>query len=486
MGAVSGNPLSRSRPRAGLRFTSNGNAPNSLEHWQRLLDDLLETHPAEFGRKDFALLNLLCAPTLPGSEKLDIARCLARLDGLTAFVNASTERNLYRCPNDPDYGHSEPMWRMALLVTLVKRDFGAAYDPDVRADLDANRHSLFTDSRNVFIHGLLADDPQRRWGSCSSIPVLVAAIARRLRYPVGLAVTRRHIYARWDNGEGTCFNVEASNPLGMTVETDDLYRSFHGPMTSAEERSGFYVRSLYPAEEFSLFLKARVWCLQDAGRYAETLLWSARALQFAPDDPHFAQDAYASADLAIKHRYRKKYPTRPIPPPERNEEFFCNLGELLRVEERSLFLTIVAHHAEALGQPDRARTYYEEACRQNFHGNNEQRDLQRFLRRHGPKRRSGPLLPPKDIAQPRRIKLSCRPQDEFLTLHDLVDQFERDGEFLKARDTLHDLYLFDPTDADVFHRARMIEQRPRFQEQLSAMIEERRRVLQQPAALKRL
>lgn len=153
----------------------------------------------------------------------------------------------------------------------------------------------------------------------------------------------------------------------MTTPPEDHYRNFPVPITPDEARSGFYVRSLFPVEEFALFLKSRVWCLHDAARYAETFLWSARALQFAPDDPHFAEDAYATAMTAIKHRYRKKYPTRSIPPPERNEEFFFILGEFLTLEERSLFLTIAAHHAEATGgssvpalrtskQPDRTST----------------------------------------------------------------------------------------------------------------------------------
>lgn len=451
----------------------------SIEHCRFLLDNLLEMDPWDFGRQDLALLNLLCAPSLPGSEGLDIARCLARLDELTAYVKASTERNLHRFPTDPDYSHSEPMWRMALLVTLIKYNFGVAYDPDVRTDLEAKRYSPFTDSRNVFIHGLLGDDPKRRWGSCTSIPVLVTAVARRLGYPVGLAVARRHVYARWDNGQGYSFNIEASNPAGMTVESDEYYRAMNGPMTPEEARNGHYVRSLFPAEEFALFLKTRVWCLTDSARYEETLLWSARALQLTPDDSVFAQGAYEAADHALKHRYRQKYPKRVIPPPERNREFFCDLGELLAVEERSLFFTIAAHHAERSGEFEKARSYLEDACRQNFYGNNEQRDLQRFLRQHGRKRRAGPLLPPKNTGQPRRIKLSCPPEDEALILHDLVEQFERDGEHLKARDALHDLYLFDPADADVFHRARMIERRPQFQAQLRAVIADRRRVFEQ-------
>jgi hypothetical protein len=357
----------------------------------------------------------------------------------------------------------------------VKLDFGAAYDPQMKADLDRDGHSPFTDSRNTFIHGLLGDDPKRRWGSCLSIPVLMTAVARKLGYPVRLAVNRRHVWARWEDDSGLKFNIEASNPMGMTAPDDKHYRTMYGEPTEREARSGLYGRSLSAAEEFSLFMKARVWSLYDAARYDETLLWAARALQWCPDDPHFAMQAYDAAMLAIKHRYRQEYPNRFIPPPERNEEFFFNLGEMLRIEERSRFLTIEAHRAEYMGEIDKARQWLIESARQNFHGNNEQRDLQRFMKKHGHARRSTPILPPKDIGQPRRINLpNCPAEQEYATLRVLADQFEHDGELLKARDTLHDLYLFDPSDAEVFNRARSLEQQPRFQLQLKAIIAKRR------------
>ncbi len=447
------------------------------DDWAKMLNNALELPLSHFGRQDLALLNLLCAPSLPGNENLDIAKCLARVDHLAEFVKASTERNLHRFRSDPDYGHCEPMWRMAMLVTLVKRDFGATYDPSVKVELEANLPSLFTDSRNVFLHGLLDDDRNRRWGSCSSIPVLVAAVARRLGYPVGLAVNRKHVYVRWDNLQGFSFNIEASNPAGMATPTDQHYREFPLQITQSEEQSGFYLRSLHPAEEFGMFCMFRVWCLQDAARYAETMLWSARALQFAPDEPHFANIAYSTAMEAIKQRYRNKYLTRFIPPPERNHEFYFVLGEFLTIEERSTFLTIAAHHAEATGEIDRARQAYIEAARQNFHGNNEQRDLQRFLRTHGWTPPTGPRVMPKNIGQPRRVRLSCPPEQEADELRNLVIQCERAGQYLKARDALHDLYLFDPCDTEVFRRARLLEKHPVFQTQLKSLIAERRRVL---------
>jgi tetratricopeptide (TPR) repeat protein len=437
------------------------------------LNDLLESDPAEFGRKDLALLNVLCAPNLAGSERLDIQRCLFHLDRLVAHVKATTERNLHRFPQDPEYGQCEPKWRMAMLVTCVKLDFGVAYDPVVKADLDRDGRSPFIDSRNVFIHGLLDDDPKRRWGSCSSIPVLVAAVARRLGYPVGLAVNRRHVYARWDGGGDLAFNVEASNAAGMTIHSDEYYRNeMCGPMTPAEVRSGFYGRSLWPAEEFALFLKNRVWCLCDMARYEQTLLWSARALQFAPEDPHFAKCAYELAILAIKHRVRQKHPTRAIPAGE--DEFAFNLDEFTSVPERSLFLAIAAHTEELDQNLDKARELYEDACRMNPYGNNEQRDLQRFLRKHDlAARRPGPVLPPRH-SLPRFFNLpNAAPDRQAAVLLDLADEFECKGELLKARKALIDLYMFDPCDAELYHRLRAIENRPKFQEQLKEDLDRR-------------
>src|ERR1700733_8500899 len=54
---------------------------------------------------------------------------------------------------------------------------------------------------------------------------------------------------------------------------------------------------------------------------------------------------------------------------------------------------ISAHLNEWWGDLSLARIQYEEACRQNFNGNNEQRDLQYFLNKHGLSQRTGPLLP---------------------------------------------------------------------------------------------
>ncbi len=464
-----------------LAIPSDPSALASADNCQRVLNDLLETAPSEFGRQDMGLLNLLCAPALPGSENLDMPRCLSRLDSLTAFVKAGIERNRHHFASDPTYGHSEPMWRMAMMVTLIKLDYGAAYHPKARADLEAGIDAPFTDSKEVFIHGLLDDDRNRRWGTCASIPVLVAAVARRLGYPVGLAVTRNHVYCRWENG--CCFNIEASNPAGMTSPADEHYRDeLRGGLAPAERQSGYFCRTLHPAEEFAVFLKNRVACLLDAARYEETMLWSARALQFAPDDPNFPKTAYYGLDLAMKTRLKRIHPEQKIPAPD--QPCFFNVGDLLRVQERCLHLTITAHYKEHLGELDEARHAYEDACRQNVYGHNEQRDLHRFLRKHKVPRRTGSLMPPKNLGQPRRFKLMCEEHEEADLLRRMISQFERNGEMLKARNAMLDLYTFDPCDADLYQRLRATERHPKFQMELKEDYKRRGQTIQPAVSLR--
>ena len=64
----------------------------------------------------------------------------------------------------------------------------------------------------------------------------------------------------------------------------------------------------------------------------------------------------------------------------------------------------------------------------------------------------------------RRIQPRCQPHDEAMALRQLADQFVRGGELLKARNALHDLYMFNPANANVFQEIRTLESQPRFRE----------------------
>jgi hypothetical protein len=133
---------------------------SSNEGCETVLADLLKFPPSYLGRNDFGMQNLLCAPKLPGSETLDIPKCLTRLDNLTGFVKAAIDRKIHGSKSHPDYGHCEPMWRMASLVTSIKRDFGARYDPVIRKEIESGIKGIgIKDSKKLFIHGVLNDNP---------------------------------------------------------------------------------------------------------------------------------------------------------------------------------------------------------------------------------------------------------------------------------------------------------------------------------------
>jgi len=253
----------------------------------------------------------------------------------------------------------------------------------------------------------------------------------------------------------------------MTTDSDEHYRTWPETLSPEDMKSGFHLRTLWPAEEFALFMMKRVWYLYDFACYGEAMLWAARALQFAPTHPRFWYFASMIVWTEIKHRFKRRYRDMKLPDCE-DEPPFLPVFEVLSQEERSLFLTIEAHRLEWEGKLDKAQTNFEDACRHNRWGNNEQRDLQRFLKKHGLKRKPGPLLPPEGFEKLRRYGLRVKPHEEADLLRRMADQFERQGKLLEARDALQDLYIFDPCDASVFQRFRAIERSPLGQVQMRA------------------
>jgi hypothetical protein len=453
-------------PRGPTRQRYRYDLVESTTNYGQLLIGLFEAPPKRFQGQDIAFLNLLCAQTIKGAENLDIKGCIARLDRLTAQVKSTIKRNLYKYPNDPDYGKCEPMWKMAMLVTVVKRSYGAAYNPEIIARKQSE-HVPMNNARDVFINGLLDENPHRRHGTCASIPVLIIAIARRLGYPVGLAVAGRHIIARWD-GEGLCFNIEASNRLGMVIQSDDEYRReliAKGNRPDAV-RNAYFLRTLTPLEEFALFMTLRAECLIYAMRSAEALHVSARALQYAPADPIFTSWAIQSASMLIRQR-TKQFDLRDAELPE--GVFAQKVQEYLKPHERANFLTIWAHRREVAKQIKLAQDAYEEACRECPNGWHEQHDLQCFFQRHNVPRRPSGI--PKDSFARLRFQLNCTtPHEAIQTLLNFAHDFESNGDLIRARDALQDLYLLEPCNYRVFVKAREIENHPDFQRQWDAFL----------------
>lgn len=281
----------------------------------RNLGELLELPGQEIDQLDIALINLLCAEGLPGSEDIDIEGTLATLDAWTVYAKRETDRHIYKFYQDPAaFDHSEGRWRMAMLISTLQQDCGVHYNMERVREVD------FTHSEDLFIHGMVRpgmtpvlaiDDPAgaqalleaTNGGTCISMPVVYTAIARRLGYPVTLSSTQAHVFCRWDGRRHRnpmyrdYFNLEGTG-RGYDIKDDAYYLNFPKQITPEfAERHGF-LKSQTNREAMAGFLSARGHCLLDTGRAEEAFYAYRHAVRYEPDQPYyrdFMMDAQARA-----------------------------------------------------------------------------------------------------------------------------------------------------------------------------------------------
>jgi hypothetical protein len=273
------------RRAGGLEYIAlSGFGPKSQPE---VLHQVLASSPSDVRQLDIGLLNVLCAEGLPGAENLEARRCVATLDQWAERVKSETARHLYRFKANPrEFDHSEGFFRMLLMSVVLYEDFSVRYNPaliTIPADVSAVDH-FFADSRDLFLHGLLAAPTaprSERLGTCSSMPVLYVALGRRLGYPLKLVTTKSHLFIRWDSPTER-FNVEATGK-GMNRYDDEHFKRWPFPVTDQEIQADGYLKSLTPAEELALFLSLRGHCQAEAGRISEAVASYAEALRLAPN-----------------------------------------------------------------------------------------------------------------------------------------------------------------------------------------------------------
>jgi hypothetical protein len=150
------------------------------------------------------------------------------------------------------------------------------------------------DSDTIFIHGLLGP---RRIGSCSSLPVLYASVARRLGYPVKLVLTVQHIFNRWESPDES-FNMEgcakfiASDPYEHYIDWPRKWRP-------EEKASGAFLRPITPREELAAFIFTRCIGLSANLEFDEALRICKIACQLSPENPAYTQE------LEVIEEYRR-------------------------------------------------------------------------------------------------------------------------------------------------------------------------------------
>jgi hypothetical protein len=226
--------------------------------------------PEQLRQVDIAEMNLLCAVGLSGAERIDIDKCLARLDQWAAKVKFETDRHLYRVL-DPrwaeHYRHSESYLRAEMLLQVLQEDCGVKYNPQRIYDVD------FTNSKDLFIHGTIDDS---NGGTCASMPVLYVAVGRRLGYPLFLSHTKGHLFARWEDAKER-FNIEGSGE-GISSHPDEYYHNWPFALSEAEKSWGCFLVSLTSQQELAGFLATRGHCLYDTGQFlsAEIAFYEAK------------------------------------------------------------------------------------------------------------------------------------------------------------------------------------------------------------------
>lgn len=246
------------------------------------LERLLNLSEAEIARTDIARWNLACAVGLPGAEGLEIDEKLAELDRWAKRVASETERNMHRFRSNPaEYESSEAYFRALMLVVVLQEDCGVHYNPARINEPD------FTNSKDLLLHGLVGDS---NGGTCVSMPVLYVAVGRRLGYPMKLALTKGHVFARWDGAEHSNpsfrgrFNVDATS-RGLSTHDDEHYATWPNRLSPADRTGGWFLKSLEPAEELAVFLMQRGHCLEDNGRLPEAQVAYTLAKRLAPKSP---------------------------------------------------------------------------------------------------------------------------------------------------------------------------------------------------------
>jgi hypothetical protein len=210
--------------------------------WQKLA---LLPEP-DLAKRDVVEVNLACVADFPEVQHYKSQAVFDRLEFLTREVKRYTNKTLPQFRRKRyDYYNSETYFRCLAMVTCVERTHRVGYDPDKR-----DEHTTHTAVDSSLYGPILGQG-----GTCASLPVVFAAIGRRLGYPIKLANCKSHVYWRWDE-PGECFNVDSSGN-GLASYPDDYYRTGKYEVTKEQEEAFGFVRSLTPREELGLFIKNR-------------------------------------------------------------------------------------------------------------------------------------------------------------------------------------------------------------------------------------
>lgn len=272
---------------------------------------------SELHATDVGLCNLACAAGLPYAESLNPCAHLDELDRLAKHVARELSRNKHNYQRERKrHGDSPAQWTAGMLVTVLQQDCGVHYNAQRIHDPD------FSDSRDLFIHGMLG--PDAVGGTCASMPFLYVAVGGRLGMPLYVASAKAHLFVRWDDPQGkrwrerdaswrhaARFNLEGAS-RGFHFYEDEYYHRWPIPMTRAEIGSGIYLKSMTRRQELACMLAARGHCLEDNGQLSEAVEVYRAASDLQPAYRFFLDGALKKAAQEMREAPHARA-QRPIP-----------------------------------------------------------------------------------------------------------------------------------------------------------------------------
>ncbi|HUT89162.1 MAG TPA: hypothetical protein VMY37_06685 [Thermoguttaceae bacterium] len=257
----------------------------------RDLAQLLDQPDSVLDKTDVALLNLICAVDLPGAEDLDIPGLLGTLDEWADLIRLETDRNYYEFVDAPGmFNNSQAYFCVLYMITVLQRKCGVRYNPkwtSITPDRPVPR-DFGRDAGDLFIHAII-DGPG---GTCGSLPVLYAAVGRRLGYPLKIVKAHQHLFLRWDDPKGKHwfhpdrFNIEATGP-GIHCLPEDHYRTWPHKIPAEDIEAGIFLKSLTPGEELAEFVATRGYCILSNGRLRDAIETYRFAVKLAPHNRRF-------------------------------------------------------------------------------------------------------------------------------------------------------------------------------------------------------
>ncbi len=286
-----------------------------MSTWKQFVNltwkDLLQLPNEELAQIDVALCNLVCAAGLPDSGKIDVGLCLRTLDDWAKKVRWGTQRQWHLFEKNPGrYFHSRNYFRILAMITILQRDLGVRYNPaKIPEDVPF-------ETEDSFIHGVIQGDG----GTCGSMPVIYAAVGRRLGYPLKLVLAKRHLFARWDDPpDGERFNIEGAGK-GLNCYSDDHYRRGLYEITPKQEAAHGYLHSLTPRQELAGFLHQRACHWAKVGKYreaVEALAWMASLTPEIPAHACWLVQAMDDWGKDLEERVPVDFPRVVLPTPPR-------------------------------------------------------------------------------------------------------------------------------------------------------------------------